>query len=57
MQSFKNGSQVGGHMEDFDVLSSWEEMKIEHIRNAINAQRGVMLEITEKHVSQFQHVM
>ena len=28
-----------------DVLSSWEEMKIEHIRNAIDAQRGVMLEI------------
>ena len=31
-----------------DVLSSWEEMKIEHIRNAIDAQRGVMLEIIEK---------
>ena len=28
-----------------DVLSIWEEMKIEHIRNAIDAQRGVMLEI------------
>ena len=33
-----------------DVLSSWEEMKIEHIRNAIDAQRGVMLEIIEKQV-------
>ena len=31
-----------------DVLSSWEEMKIEHIRNAIDTQRGVMLEIIEK---------
>ena len=31
-----------------DVLSSWEEMKIEHIRNAIDAQRGVMLEIIGK---------
>ena len=31
-----------------DVLSSREEMKIEHIRNAIDAQRGVMLEIIEK---------
>ena len=31
-----------------DVLSSWEEMKIEHIRNAIDAQIGVMLEIIEK---------
>ena len=44
-----------------DVLSSWEEMKIEHIRNAIDAQRGVMLEIIETggsyYVSQFQHVM
>ena len=31
-----------------DVLSSWEETKIEHIRNAIDAQRGVMWEIIEK---------
>ena len=31
-----------------DVHSSWEEMKIEHIRNATDAQRGVMLEIIEK---------
>ena len=31
-----------------DVLSSGEEMKIEHIRNAIDAQRSVMLEIIEK---------
>ena len=38
----KNGGYVN------DVLSSWEEMKNEHIRNAIDAQRGVMLEIIEK---------
>ena len=31
-----------------DVLSSWQEMKIGHIRNAIDAQRVVMLEIIEK---------
>ena len=31
-----------------DVLSSWEEMEMEHTRNAIDAQRGVMLEIIEK---------
>ena len=31
-----------------DARSSWEEMKIEHIRNAIDAQSGVMLEIIEK---------
>ena len=31
-----------------DVLSSWEKMKIEHIQNAIDAQRGFMLEIIEK---------
>ena len=31
-----------------DVLSSWDEMKIEDIRNAIDAQRGVMLEIIDK---------
>ena len=31
-----------------DVLSSWEEMKIEHIQNAIDIQKGVMLEIIEK---------
>ena len=35
-------------------------MKIEHIQNAIDAPRGVMLEIIEKqgcyYVSQFQHV-
>ena len=48
MQSFKNGSRQtnGGFVND--VLSSWEEMKMEHIRNAIDAQRGVMLEIIEK---------
>ena len=28
--------------------SGWEDIKIEHIRNAIDAQRGVMLEIIEK---------
>ena len=31
-----------------DVLSSWREMKIEHIRNAIDTQKHVMLEIIEK---------
>ena len=31
-----------------DVLSSLEKMKIEHIRNAIHAQRGVILKIIEK---------
>ena len=31
-----------------DVVSSWEEMKIEHIRNAIDIQKEVMLEIIEK---------
>ena len=31
-----------------DVLSSWEEMKIEHIRNAIDTQKEVMLQIIEK---------
>ena len=31
-----------------DVLSSWEEMKIEHIQNAIDIQKEVMLEIIEK---------
>ena len=31
-----------------DVLSSWAEMKIEHIRNSIDAQKEVMLEIIEK---------
>ena len=28
-----------------DVLSGWAEMKIEHIQNAIDAQKEVMLEI------------
>ena len=51
MQSFKNGSQLsrrtnGGFMND--VHSSLKEMKIEHIRNAIDVQRGVMLEIIER---------
>ena len=31
-----------------DVLSSWAEMKIEHIRNAIDAQKEVMLEIIDQ---------
>ena len=31
-----------------DILSSWEEMKIEHIQNAIDIQKEVMLEIIEK---------
>ena len=31
-----------------DVYSSWDKMKIEHIRNAIDAQRKVMLQIIEK---------
>ena len=31
-----------------DVLSSWVEMKIEHIQNAIDIQKGIMLEIIEK---------
>ena len=31
-----------------DVYSSWEEMKTEHIRNAIDTQRGVMLQMIEK---------
>ena len=31
-----------------DVHSSWDEMKIDHIRNVIDAQRDVMLQIIEK---------
>ena len=31
-----------------DVVSSWAEMKIEHIQNAIDAQKEVMLEVIEK---------
>ena len=31
-----------------DVYASWNKMKIEHIRNAIDVQRKVMLEIIEK---------
>ena len=31
-----------------DVHSSWAEMKIEHVRNAIDTQRGVMLQMLEK---------
>ena len=31
-----------------DVYSSWDEMKIQHIRSAIDAQRKFMLQIIEK---------
>ena len=31
-----------------DVHSSWSEMKIDHIQNAIDAQRNVMFQIIEK---------
>ena len=31
-----------------DVYSIWDEMKTEHIRNAIDTQRGVMIQIIEK---------
>ena len=31
-----------------DVYSSWEELKTENIRNAIDTQRGVMTQIIEK---------
>ena len=31
-----------------DVFSSWEEMKIEHIQNAIDIQKEAVLEIIEK---------
>ena len=31
-----------------NALSSWNEIKIEHFRNAIDVLRGAMLEITEK---------
>ena len=31
-----------------DVFSSWAEMKIEQIRNAIDAQKEVMLEIIDQ---------
>ena len=37
-----------------DVLSSWDEMKIEHIRNAIDTQKHVMLEIIEKQGGQLR---
>ena len=46
-QKRKPGRRTSGGFVN-DVLSSWDEMKIEHIRNAIDAQRGVVLEITEK---------
>ena len=31
-----------------DVVLSWEEMKIKHIRNTIDIQKEVMFEIIEK---------
>ena len=31
-----------------DVYSSWDEMKKQHIRSTIDAQRKVMLQIIEK---------
>ena len=31
-----------------DVYTSWDEMKIQHIRNAIDVQRKDMLQIVEK---------
>ena len=37
-----------------DVYSSWQEMKIEHIRNAIDTQKHVMLEIIEKQGGQLR---
>ena len=39
-----------------DVHSSWSEMKIDHIRNAIDAQRNVMLQIIERKGGQ-QHFL
>ena len=36
-----------------DVHSSWDEMKTEHIRNAIDTQRGVMLQMLEKQGSNY----
>ena len=42
-QKRKPSRQKNGRFVN-DVLSSWKEMKIEHIQNAIDAQKGVMLE-------------
>ena len=36
----------GGFLND--LHSSWDEMKVEHIRNAIDIQNHIMLEIIEK---------
>ena len=36
----------GGFLND--VYSNWDEMKIQHIRSAIDAQRKFMLQIIEK---------
>ena len=46
-QKRKPSRQTNGGFVN-DVLSSWEEMKIEHIQNAIDIQKGVVLEIIEK---------
>ena len=46
-QKRKPSRQTNGGFVN-DVLSSWEDMKIEHIRNAIDTQKQVMLEILEK---------
>ena len=46
-QKWKPSRRTNGGFVN-DVLSGWNEMKIEHIRNTIDAQRGVMLEIIEK---------
>ena len=46
IQKRKPSRTNGGFVND--VLSSWEEMKIEHIQNAIDIQKEVMLEIIER---------
>ena len=46
-QKWKPSRRTNGGFVN-DVLSGWNEMKIEHIRNAIDAQRGIVLEIIGK---------
>ena len=46
-QKRKPSRQANGDFIN-DVYSSWDEMKIQHIRSAIDAQRKVMLQIIEK---------
>ena len=46
-QKWKPSRRTNGGFVN-DVLSGWNEMKIEHIRNTIDAQRSVMLEIIGK---------